>query len=209
MPRLSLAVMALCAATLLSACQTGGPSGLAGPKDGVTPNAVAGSEIEVTALDEAPGGAQPAKDASAKPAGPDTAAPQAAPTEKMPAADPAASEAAAAGGAETGPETAAGPGAETGAEPAPKPDLAETPVTPKSEMQLACEKKGGRWYKVGDGGKRACVRQTKDAGKRCERESQCDSVCLARSGTCAPFKPMYGCNDILQDNGARVTLCLD
>ena len=63
--------------------------------------------------------------------------------------------------------------------------------------------------KIGKGDKRACVRMTKDSGKRCERESQCDSVCLARSGTCAPFKPMYGCNEILQDNGARVTLCLD
>jgi hypothetical protein len=202
MPRhLSLAVLALCAASLLSACQSGGPQGLSGPKDGVTPNAVAGSEIEVTALDEAPGEAQPAPDAGAKPAGPDTAAPQAAPAADTAAADPAATEAA----AETGDEASA----ESDADPAPKPDLAETPVTPKSEMQLACEKKGGRWYKVGKGDKRACVRQTKDAGKRCEKESQCESVCLARSGTCAPFKPMYGCNEILQDNGARVTLCLD
>lgn len=199
MPRLSLAVMALCAATLLAACQTGGPNGLAGPKDGVTPNAVAGSEIEVTALDELPGeapAAPEAADPAAKPAGPDTAAPQAAPADPE-AADPAGAETA----AETDPDAAA--------EPAPKPDLAETPVTPKSEMQLACEKKGGKWFKIGKGDKRACVRQTKDAGKRCERESQCDSVCLARSGTCAPFKPMYGCNEILQDNGARVTLCLD
>jgi hypothetical protein len=194
--RLCLAVLALCAASLLSACQTGGPPGLSGPKDGVTPNAVAGSEITVTALDAAPAGAEPAADAAAKPAGPDTAAPQAAPAE---AADPAAATPAAA-------EAGAGAAA---AEPAPQPDMAETPVTPKSEMQLACEKRGGTWFRVGKGEKRACVRQTKDAGKRCDRESQCDSVCLARSGTCAPFKPMYGCNDILQDNGARVTLCLE
>lgn len=194
MPRtLSLAVLAVCAATLLSACQTGGPNGLAGPKDGVTPNAVAGSEIEVTALDALPGEAGPKPDAGAKPAGPDTAAPQAAP----------------AGGAEATDPTTDAAATDAAVEPAPKPDLAATPVTPKSEMQLACEKKGGKWYKVGKGDKRACVRQTKDAGKRCERESQCDSVCLARSGTCAPFKPMYGCNEILQDNGARVTLCLD
>ena len=190
--RLSFAVLALCAATLLSACQTGGPKGLTGPKDGVTPNAVTGSEIEVTALDAVPGETPSAPDAAAKPAGPDTAAPQAAP-----AADPAAA----------GTASEADPAAVV--EPAPKPDLAETPVTPKSEMQLVCEKKGGKWARIGKGDKRACVHQTKDSGKRCERESQCDGVCLARSGTCSPFKPLYGCNEILQDNGARVTLCLD
>lgn len=190
--RLSLAVLALCAATLLSACQTGGPKGLAGPQDGVTPNAVAGSEIEVTALDAVPGEAPAAaSDAAAEPAGPDTAAPQVAPAR-------AAAETA----SEADPVAAA-------ANPAPKPDLAETPVTPKSEMQLACEKKRGKWARVGKGDKRACVFQTRDSGKRCERESQCDGVCLARSGTCSPFKPLYGCNEILQDNGARVTLCLD
>ena len=32
---------------------------------------------------------------------------------------------------------------------------------------------------------------------------------LARSGTCAPITPMFGCNDILQDDGREVTLCLD
>jgi hypothetical protein len=192
MPRhLSLAVLALCAATLLSACQSGGPKGLSGPTDDVTSNAVVGSEIEVTALDAPPGEAAPAPDAATKPAGPETAAPQAAPTGDATAADPATDATVAE------------------AEPAPKPDLAATPVTPKSEMQLACEKKGGKWFKVGKGDKRACVRQTKDAGKRCERESQCDGVCLARSGTCSPFKPLYGCNEILQDNGARVTLCLE
>lgn len=63
--------------------------------------------------------------------------------------------------------------------------------------------------RIGKGSARACVYQTRDAGKQCDRESQCDGVCLARSGTCSPFKPLYGCNEILQDNGARVTLCLD
>jgi hypothetical protein len=193
MPRsLSFAVLALCAATLLSACQTGGPKGLAGPKDGVTPNAVTGGAIEVTPLDAPPGEALAAPETAAEPAGQDTAAPQADPAGAKPAEPQAEA---------TEPDAAA--------EPAPKPDLAETPVTPKSEMQIACEKKGGKWAKIGKGDKRACVRMTKDSGKRCERESQCDSVCLARSGTCAPFKPMYGCNEILQDNGARVTLCLD
>jgi len=186
MRRLSQVAVLVCVAGLLSACQTS----LTGKSsEGVTANAVAGDPIEVTALDAGPADAGAAVPAAAKPAGADTAAPQATP-------------------AATDVDVAADPVVEP-AEPAPKPDLAATPVTPKSEMQLACEKKKGKWAKVGKGEGRACVFITKDAGKRCERESQCDSVCLARSGTCAPFKPMYGCNEILQDNGARVTLCLD
>lgn len=190
MRRPCLAAVLVCAMGLISACQ--GPLPGKAP-DAVTPNAVAGDPIEVMALD-APGtpdaAAAPPDGAAAEPAGPETAVPQGAPG--------TATEAAKA-------EAVAAPVAA----PAPKPDLAATPVTPKSEQQVACEKKKGRWVKVGKAGLQACVFATKDAGKSCERESQCESVCLARSRTCAPFKPLYGCNDILQDNGARVTLCLD
>ena len=54
-----------------------------------------------------------------------------------------------------------------------------------------------------------CIQPTRDGGKRCTRESQCDGVCLARSGTCAPVKPLLGCNEVLQDNGVRATLCIE
>jgi hypothetical protein len=189
MHRLSLIAVLICAIGLLSACQLSGGKAQTGVDEGVTANAVAGSPIEVTALDAPQGETSAAKDPGTEPAGRDTAAPQAAPVAE-----------------ETGPDADV-PDAKK--EPAPKPDLEKAPVTPKSEMQLACEKKGSRWFKIGDGEKYACVRETKDSGKRCEKESQCDGVCLARSGTCSPFKPLYGCNEILQDNGARVTLCLD
>jgi hypothetical protein len=184
-PVLLLVAALVCAASLLSACQ--GTGGKPRAEDGVTANAVAGSEIEVTALDDPTAGAEATPKPGAAPAGSDTAAPA--------VTDGATPEAAT-------PEAAT-------PEPAPKPDLEATPVTPKSEMQIACEKKGGNWFQIGEGDKRACVRATKDALKRCERESQCEGVCLARSGTCSPFKPMYGCHEILQDNGARVTLCLE
>lgn len=183
--RLSLAALLFCAAGLLAACQTGGAGGTA---TDVTPNAVAGDPIEVTALDALPDETAPPLATTAEAVGTEAAAPQAA--------------SATVAGAEPAPDAVA-------AEPAPQPDLAATPVTPKSEQQLACEKRKGRWLRVGEGAGRACVFPTRDSGKRCERESQCDSVCLARSGTCAPFKPMFGCHEILQDNGARVTLCLE
>ena len=100
------------------------------------------------------------------------------------------------------------------AEASPKP-LAEPiaePVVAKpiaSPQELACIKKGGTWRSTGKSGGEACFNLTKDAGKSCKRESDCDGYCLARSRTCAPFKPMFGCNEILQDNGVMVTLCID
>lgn len=180
----SLAVLMVCAATLLSACQLTGAKGPAATGQDVTANPVTGDLIEVKALD-APPATGTAGSAAAGATPPVPAAAPSAPSEPVAATPPA--------------EPAAAPAAEPVA-----------PVVPaKSEAQIACERKGGAWYKIGSGEKRACVRQTKDSGKRCQRESQCEGVCLARSGTCAPFKPMYGCNEIFQDNGARVTLCLE
>lgn len=184
--RLSQPAVLFCAAVLLAACQGSLPGKTS---TDVTPNAVAGDPIEVTALD-APAAAAPEAAVAEGPAGTDTAAPQAAP----------------------GPVAAADAGAGAAAEPAPQSGAAEAPEVPaveKSDKQLACEKKKGRWSKIGKGEARACIFQTRDAGKRCDRESQCESACLARSGTCAPFKPLFGCNEILQDNGMRVTQCLD
>lgn len=96
---------------------------------------------------------------------------------------------------------------------APAPPPAEAPATlpeaPKPPQQLACERRSGRYVAAGASGARACVSPTRDAGKRCSREGDCDGVCLARSQSCAPIKPLFGCNDILQADGRRVTLCVD
>jgi hypothetical protein len=34
-------------------------------------------------------------------------------------------------------------------------------------------------------------------------------MCLARSGTCAPIMPLFGCNEVLDKQGRRVTLCIE
>lgn len=94
------------------------------------------------------------------------------------------------------------------AEPAPPPPPPELPPPVLSPEEQACSDKGGLWGAVGAGGS-ACMTPTKDGGKQCRKESDCDGYCLARSGTCAPYTPMFGCNDIVQDNGVVVTLCLD
>lgn len=97
------------------------------------------------------------------------------------------------------------PSVEPVAETAPEP---EPPVV-KSPAQIACEKQGGRLVRVGTGLAMACQRVMRDAGKSCRRKSDCEGECLARSGTCAPLAPLFGCNDVLQDDGRQVSLCID
>jgi hypothetical protein len=82
-------------------------------------------------------------------------------------------------------------------------------VVQKSKEQITCEKRGGNWGSAGISSLKTCIKRTKDAGKQCRKQGDCSSVCLARSGTCAPVKPLFGCNEIFQKDGSRVTLCID
>jgi len=91
--------------------------------------------------------------------------------------------------------------------PLPAPEVVEKP--PLSPEELACIKKGGTWSGAGFAGAKACVKLTRDGGKSCKREKDCEGYCLAKSKTCAPVTPMFGCNEIVQDNGMVVTLCID
>lgn len=106
---------------------------------------------------------------------------------------------------ETPPAAQPEPTAQTEATPIPEPIA----TVPKSPEQIACERRSGTWAKVGKSSGRSCVQRTRDAGQQCRRETDCEGRCLARSGTCAPLKPLFGCNDILQADGRQVTLCID
>lgn len=89
------------------------------------------------------------------------------------------------------------------------PKLAPVQTRLASPEEVACLKTGGIWSGAGVSGAKACVKLTRDGGKSCRRERDCEGYCLAQSMTCAPATPMFGCNEILQDNGVRVTLCID
>ncbi len=80
---------------------------------------------------------------------------------------------------------------------------------PQSPEEIRCLKSGGLWATAGDTGAKACVLRTRDGGKACSKQTQCEGLCLARSRSCAPITPMFGCNEILQADGREVTLCLD
>ncbi|HBD91673.1 MAG: hypothetical protein A2092_13430 [Rhodobacteraceae bacterium GWE1_64_9] len=83
------------------------------------------------------------------------------------------------------------------------------PAVLKTEEQVACERRGGSWSPVPGSSARSCVNRTRDAGKSCRKRSDCEGECLARSRSCAPIRPLFGCNDILQADGRQVTLCID
>jgi hypothetical protein len=185
MPRLIPLVLAMVTTALVAGCQIGAPGGGArgGADADVTPNAVTGDPIEVTALDAPPA-------AAAVQAGAFAEAPEAQPATSAPPQDAAPAAA-----------------VDTAATPAPAPEAA--PAVQKSERQIACEKKGGNWSGADGSVLRTCVFLTRDPGKQCDQDSDCEGQCLARSRTCSPLEPLLGCNDVLQDNGARVTLCIE
>ena len=83
------------------------------------------------------------------------------------------------------------------------------PEPPKSPRQIACEKKGGRFAKAGNSTTFVCVRETRDGGKACRRETDCEGLCLARSRSCSPITPVLGCQEILTQDGLRVTQCVN
>ncbi len=182
------AVIVLASLAVLQSCTPGAPGGAFAP--GAAPG-IAGEAIEVTTLDGPV--VDPARDAIAD-ASTDTETSAQTRPKPRPGSEGAAEV------AETGTDTAA-------SEPA-----VEAPVAPdikKSRDQLQCEKRGGRWTKFGEGDARTCVKTTRDAGKSCKKKEDCQSECLARSMTCAPFDPLLGCNEVLQSDGRTVTLCLD
>ena len=92
------------------------------------------------------------------------------------------------------------------------------PPEPKAEgpvpsdfiaQKQACEKRGGRWGTGGAEGFFVCYERTRDGGKSCTKAGDCESLCLARSQTCAPVRPIFGCQDVLTANGSRSTVCRD
>lgn len=175
----------------LAACQLALPGKPAGPKAAAATGAITGDAITVTALD---GGTS----AAANPAAPAATGPKPKPRPNQTASQKPAK------------PPLPGKPAKT-ADPAqtdvPAPVIA--PPVVKSATQLACERKGGRYASVGDSSTKTCVRPTRDGGKQCRKESDCEGACLARSHSCAPFSPLIGCNEILQDDGFVVTLCID
>lgn len=165
----------------LSACQIELPK-LTGASTAPTEVGIVGDAIEVTSLDAAPVAA-PDPAALGEP----KASPSPDPSEKAPAEANATEEAVAA-------EEATAP---------------EEEVVAKTPAQIACERRKGIWEKAASGAAFFCQMPTGDGGKQCRKSTDCEGYCLARSGTCAPISPMFGCQDILNEDGRMLTECIN
>ncbi|QDC10719.1 hypothetical protein FHY55_16430 [Oceanicola sp. D3] len=71
-----------------------------------------------------------------------------------------------------------------------------------------CTKTKGRFVQRGEGGTFTCVRPTRDANKSCDDSSDCEGLCFAKSRTCAPATPLFGCYDALE-SGRVVKICTE
>ncbi|PTW99027.1 hypothetical protein [Pararhodobacter aggregans] len=77
-----------------------------------------------------------------------------------------------------------------------------------AEQRRLCEQGGGQLAFRGRGVV-ACLRPTRDAGQRCQAAADCEGLCLARSGSCAPISPLFGCQEVFTARGLRETLCTE
>ena len=77
------------------------------------------------------------------------------------------------------------------------------------QQQQICEAEGGTFGTGPGGATRVCFIEPEDANQPCSSARDCDGLCLARSRTCAPIKPLFGCHEALLDNGRPATVCLD
>ena len=76
-------------------------------------------------------------------------------------------------------------------------------------QEAACVADGGTWGEAGASGLMICYRPTRDGGEACTSGSDCQGFCLARSRTCAPVRPLFGCNEVLGSSGVASTVCVE
>lgn len=167
-------------------------------------------------------GADTAGSAVARVAGPEDPRPQPRPGDEKPPSGPAAV-VALAPPATPGPADAPADAPARQGDPAasgdagkPEPKLPDSllarpeapPVPPALRAQAAqCESGKGRFTRRGGAGTYVCVRPTRDANQSCNDSSECDGICFAKSRTCAPVEPLFGCYDALE-GGRVVNLCV-
>lgn len=67
---------------------------------------------------------------------------------------------------------------------------------------------GGGAVTVQTGAGPQCAMRAGDAGKACTSSSQCETFCLAETGSCAPTKPFFGCFIPLENGKPGQEVCV-
>ncbi|MFV0335626.1 MAG: hypothetical protein ACK5JR_16330 [Tropicimonas sp.] len=92
---------------------------------------------------------------------------------------------------------------------APAPTAPEGTAAFVAQQRAICERRGGSFGRSPGKVTQVCFITPKDAGKACSQGSDCEGHCLARSRSCAPVTPLFGCNEVLLEGGLAATVCLD
>ena len=96
--------------------------------------------------------------------------------------------------------------------PEPEESAPEEPLIGVSRFEAAraaCVMEGGRFGPRGSAQTFACFKPTSDANAQCTASSECEGLCLARSGTCSPVTPLTGCVEEMTGNGRVSTVCFE
>ena len=72
-----------------------------------------------------------------------------------------------------------------------------------------CVARGGKVATGGMLGSEQCFRPTPDAGKACKKASDCSGACLGETMTCSAVTPMFGCFEVVMEDGQKAGLCVD
>jgi hypothetical protein len=87
------------------------------------------------------------------------------------------------------------------------PQTTTTTPTAGGTSDAACAATGGKMV-TGLAGP-VCAKVTKDAGKACTSNDQCETNCLAETKTCAPTSPYFGCFATLENGVETPMMCVD
>lgn len=77
-----------------------------------------------------------------------------------------------------------------------------------AQQKASCLEAGGRWGRGGILGLEQCFPSYSDGGKSCNRDSDCQGMCLADTRSCAKSFS-YGCQSYLNDDGVVEEICID
>jgi len=77
-----------------------------------------------------------------------------------------------------------------------------------AQQKAECLEAGGRWGRGGILALEQCFPTYSDGGKSCNRESDCQGMCMADTRTCAQSFS-YGCLSYLNDDGKAEEICID
>ncbi|MEO8530156.1 MAG: hypothetical protein ABI459_02955 [Deltaproteobacteria bacterium] len=92
-----------------------------------------------------------------------------------------------------------------------KTDVVDDVGSPENSVLAAekCTRTGGIWSTLSETQVNLCVQPTGQGAQSCQTRSDCKGECFAKSKTCAPYKPLIGCNEVIGANGATQTLCFN